>query len=246
VVVAGEVRAGAEPEVFHRSVLDPVRYAGSVLQLQLEANGVETAVPLERGAAPDDAAMLLRFEGKPLAEIVRLFLKYSNNAIAESLVKAMGARSNPAPASWPAGIAAIRAELAGLGLPVEVLVFVDGSGLSYANRVPPRLLVEALRIAARSFRFGPEFMAGLPIAAADGTLEERAGAAADEVRAKTGSLTRVTGLSGFADRGDGRVAVFAVLANGYRGGAEAAMNGIDAFVAELVASDSARLAQEGP
>ena len=244
VVVSGEMQAGSEPKVHHRSVIDPVAYAGAVLRMQLEANGIAVQGGTRRGLVPAAALSLLRFEGKPLSEIVRLFVKYSNNVIAESLVKAMGARADPAPGSWRAGIAAMRRELEGLGLAVDPLSFVDGSGLSYANRVPPRSLVEALLLGERSFRFGPEFVAALPIAAADGTLKERAEGAAHSVRAKTGLLTRVTGLSGYAWLPEGRVAVFSILANGYRGGAEAALDGVDGFVAELVAVETPRLAQE--
>jgi D-alanyl-D-alanine carboxypeptidase/D-alanyl-D-alanine-endopeptidase (penicillin-binding protein 4) len=134
----------------------------------------------------------------------------------------------------------VRRELAALGVPVDRATLVDGSGLSYENRVPPRVFVEALRLADRSFRFGPEFVAALPIGAADGTLEKRAEAAGDAVRAKTGLLTRVTGLSGYARLADGRVAAFSILANGYRGSAEAAMNGIDRFVAALVGTNETR------
>jgi D-alanyl-D-alanine carboxypeptidase/D-alanyl-D-alanine-endopeptidase (penicillin-binding protein 4) len=177
---------------------------------------------------------LHRFHGKALAEIVRLFVKYSNNAIAEGLVKAMGAAAGGPPASWHSGLAVMRQELEGLGIPVETLVLADGSGLSYENRVPPRGFVEALLLASRSFRFGPELIGALPIAAADGTLAKRAEGAAFGVRAKTGLLTRVTGLSGYAERPDGRVVVFSVLTNGWRGSAEAAMNGVDAFITELV------------
>jgi D-alanyl-D-alanine carboxypeptidase/D-alanyl-D-alanine-endopeptidase (penicillin-binding protein 4) len=152
----------------------------------------------------------------------------------------MGARADSGPGSWPGGIAAMRRELENLGLAMDHLSFFDGSGLSYANRVPPRSLVEALLLGERSFRFGPEFVAALPIAAADGTLEERAEGAAHGVRAKTGLLTRVTGLSGYARLPEGRVAVFSVLANGYRGGAQAALDGVDGFVTELVAEHSTR------
>jgi D-alanyl-D-alanine carboxypeptidase/D-alanyl-D-alanine-endopeptidase (penicillin-binding protein 4) len=241
VIVSGQMRAGSEPKVHYRSVLDPVAYAGAVLRMQLEANGIAVQGGSRRGLVPAAAVSLLAFEGKPLAEIVRRFVKYSNNVIAESLVKAMGARVDPAPGSWRAGIVAMRRELEGLGLAVDRLSFVDGSGLSYANRVPPRSLVEALLLGERSFRFGPEFVAALPIAAADGTLEERAEGAAHGVRAKTGLLTRVTGLSGYARLPEGRVAVFSILANGYRGGAEAALDGVDGFAAELVAAETQEL-----
>jgi D-alanyl-D-alanine carboxypeptidase/D-alanyl-D-alanine-endopeptidase (penicillin-binding protein 4) len=237
VVVRGALAAGSAPVVLARSVLDPVAYAGAVLRMQLEALGIRVEGAALRGSVPAQAALLLRFEGRPLAEIAQLCLKYSNNAIAEGLVKALAeraARAPGVPASWPAGVAALRGELLGLGLSLEGMTLVDGSGLSYENRVAPRAFVDALRAAARSFRFGPEFVAALPIAAADGTLEERAAGAAHAARAKTGLLTRVTGLSGYAERPDGGVAVFSVLANGWRGDAEAAMAGMDAFLAALV------------
>lgn len=235
VMVDGVLRAGSDAVVHHRSVLDPVGYTGAVLRMQLEALGIRVDGATRAARAPQAAVPLLAFEGKALAEIVRLFVKYSNNAIAEGLVKAMGARVGPEPAGWAQGLGAMRRELQGLGIAVDSMHLVDGSGLSYENRVAPRSFVEALRRAAHSFRFGPEFVAALPIAAADGTLEKRAEGAALEVRAKTGLLTRVTSLSGYAERPDGHVVVFSVLTNGWRGSAEAAMAGVDAFVAELVA-----------
>jgi D-alanyl-D-alanine carboxypeptidase/D-alanyl-D-alanine-endopeptidase (penicillin-binding protein 4) len=237
VVVSGGVRVGSAPKAYPRSVLDPVRYAGAVLKMQLEANGVVVDGGIVRGAAPSGSAELLAFEGKSLGEIVRLFVKYSNNTIAESLVKDIGLAEAPdaGPATWSRGLAAMRSELEGLGLEMDRITMVDGSGLSYGNKVPPRVLVHALVVGERSFRFGPEFVAALPIAAADGTLEKRAEGAAYGVRAKTGLLTRVTGLSGFGSRPDGRVAVFSILVNGFRGSAEAAMDGVDGFVSELVA-----------
>ena len=237
VVVRGGVRLGDKPKIYYRSVLDPVRYAGAVLKMQLEANGIEVGGEIVRGAAPAGAVELLRFEGRSLSEIVRLFIKYSNNNIAESLVKALGIAGGgvDGPASWSRGLVAVREELSGLGLQMDRVTMVDGSGLSYGNKVPPRSLVAALLVGQRSFRFGPEFVAALPIGAADGTLEKRAKGAAHGVRAKTGLLTRVTGLSGFGELPDGRVAVFSVLVNGFRGSAEEAMDGVDGFVAELVA-----------
>jgi D-alanyl-D-alanine carboxypeptidase/D-alanyl-D-alanine-endopeptidase (penicillin-binding protein 4) len=134
----------------------------------------------------------------------------------------------------------VRGELATLGLPLAGAALVDGSGLSYENRVSPRLFVEALRVADRSFRFGPEFVSALPIGAADGTLEKRAKGAGAALRAKTGLLTQVTGLSGYAQLSDGRIAVFSILVNGFRGAAETAMNGVDQFVAELVGAKDTR------
>jgi D-alanyl-D-alanine carboxypeptidase/D-alanyl-D-alanine-endopeptidase (penicillin-binding protein 4) len=238
IVVAGSIPAGSEPLEFWRSVARPARYAGAVLRMQLEANGIAVEGGIRLAKVPETAASFHQFEGISLGEVSRLFLKNSNNFIAESLVKSMGVRSAGAATrgSWERGISAQLAELEALGLDTTRLRLVDGSGLSYENRVPVRLLVEALRIADVSFEIGPEFGAALPIAASDGTLERRAGAALGRVRAKTGLLTRVTGLTGFAKCAGGREVVFSVLANGYRGSDKEAMRALDGFAAALVNS----------
>jgi D-alanyl-D-alanine carboxypeptidase/D-alanyl-D-alanine-endopeptidase (penicillin-binding protein 4) len=233
VTVTGVVRAGREAKAYHRSVLDPVRYAGSVMRAMLEANGISVGGHDRQGAVSDSMVLLLEYEGKSLADVVQLFLKYSNNSMGETLVKGLGARQGGV-GTWAKGVAALRAELERLGVDVAGLSLVDGSGLSYQNRVTPRTLVSALRIAKSSFDFGPEFIAGLPIAAADGTLEKRAKAAADRVRAKTGLLTGGTSLSGYAVSEAGEPLVFSILVNGFTGSAEAAMAAVDRFAAELV------------
>jgi D-alanyl-D-alanine carboxypeptidase/D-alanyl-D-alanine-endopeptidase (penicillin-binding protein 4) len=242
IVVAGSIPAGSEFLELWRSVANPARYAGAVLRMQLEANGiaVEGGVRVEK--TPDTASSLYRFEGQSLAEITRLFLKNSNNFIAESLVKSMGASSavGPVQGSWEKGIAAQARALESLGLDTGGLRLVDGSGLSYENRTSARLLVSALRLADASFAIGPELAAALPIAAADGTLKRRASAAVGRARAKTGLLTGVTGLSGFAKDQGGRELVFSVLANGYRGGDKEAMKALDGFVAALVSASPGR------
>lgn len=240
VVVAGTLPAGSKPRTAYRSVVDPLGYAGAVIRMQLEANGIRVEGPIRRGVVPPEMQLLYAFEGRAVAEIVRLFVKHSNNVIAESLLKALAAHAGARPAGWEQGLAAARHELDALGLPLGGATLVDGSGLSYDNRVSPRLFVAALRVAEHSFRFGPEFVSALPIGASDGTLEKRAKAAGSAVRAKTGLLTRVTGLSGYALLADGRVAAFSILANGFRGSADAAMGGVDQFVAELVGANATR------
>jgi len=271
VIVRGTAPAGGEERTYYRSVLDPARYAGAVLRMQLRAVGVEVEGPTRRvgaGAGPDGAAAaapsaageaagdpdalaaspgyeLLRFEGRPLAEIVRLFVKYSNNAVAETLVKGLGRREGQ-PGTWARGAPALRAVLDEAGVDTEGLTLVDGSGLAYENRASPRALVEALRAGRRAFGYGPEFVSALPIAAADGTLEDRADGAQGRVRAKTGLLNAVTGLSGFAALPDGELAVFSVLVNGYRSGDRAAMDAVDAFVRELVRDPAATAGGQEP
>jgi D-alanyl-D-alanine carboxypeptidase/D-alanyl-D-alanine-endopeptidase (penicillin-binding protein 4) len=232
--LTGAMPLGADAQVFRRAVGDPALYAGAVLEMQLEAVGIAVDGGVRRGRPPAGARELLAFEGQPLGQLVELFVKWSNNTIAETLLKDMGRAASGGPGTWENGRAAVRASLARLGVDTAGLVLVDGSGLSRDDRVTPRTLVEALRVARASFRFGPELVAALPIAAGDGTLERRAAGAASAVRAKTGLLDGVTGLSGYADGGEHGELVFSILANGLRRGDEAAMAGMDAFAAALV------------
>ncbi|MGH0028584.1 MAG: D-alanyl-D-alanine carboxypeptidase/D-alanyl-D-alanine endopeptidase [Myxococcota bacterium] len=235
VIVRGAMPAGREAKTLHRSVLDPARYAGGVLRMQLAALGIEVRGGTRVGYTPADAHELVAFEGKPLSQVVRLFMKYSNNQMGEALLKTLGARETGGAGTWPSGAAVVQARLEALGLPTAGLVLRDGSGLSYENRVTPRLLVAALRHGAGDFAIAPEFEAALPLAGADGTLEDRAEEAVGSVRAKTGLLTRVTGLSGYARAADGRRLTFSILVNGFRGSAQGAMNALDRFAEALAA-----------
>jgi D-alanyl-D-alanine carboxypeptidase/D-alanyl-D-alanine-endopeptidase (penicillin-binding protein 4) len=132
----------------------------------------------------------------------------------------------------------MRRRLIGLGLDPESFELVDGSGLSYEDRASPRAFVTALQVARASFRFGPELLSALPIAARDGTLRKRTRDSVDRVRGKTGLLNQVTGLSGFAQlsaqEGSQEIAIFSILVNGYRGTDEQAMAEVDRFAAELL------------
>jgi D-alanyl-D-alanine carboxypeptidase/D-alanyl-D-alanine-endopeptidase (penicillin-binding protein 4) len=94
----------------------------------------------------------------------------------------------------------------------------DGSGLSRENLLPAQTLVDVLRLAASPDQ--PDLRAvltGLPVAGFTGSLEFRAGEgpaqARGRVRAKTGTLSGVSGLAGVATELGGSDLVFAVLAD---------------------------------
>jgi D-alanyl-D-alanine carboxypeptidase/D-alanyl-D-alanine-endopeptidase (penicillin-binding protein 4) len=232
--------AGGEPEVVPRSVADPTRYAGGVLRMQLEANGITVGGGTRVERVPLDAREILAHDGMPLADILRLLMKYSNNNMTEMLLKDLGARDG-ASGSWESGLAASRAALSGLGVDLEGCTLVDGSGLAASNRVTPTALVSALRAARASFAFGPELLSSLPIAHRDGTLKRRAAGATDAVRAKTGLLSGATALSGIAHLRDGTEAVFSIIVNDYKSGDADVMAAIDAFVTTLVNADPREL-----
>ncbi len=234
ITVTGSVRAGDSPLAIPRSTQNATAYAAAVLRLQLAALGIavdgsDRFVPLPAGYTA-----LLTFRGKPLAELVGLMMKWSNNNIAEMLLKDLGAQATGGPGSWATGVAATRRALDALGIGQSGLVMVDGSGLAATNRVTARILVDVLRAARQSFAFGPEFEAALPIAGRDGTLRERAADAADRARAKTGLLAGAAALSGYARTRSGDDVIFSIINNGADAGDTAAMAANDAFLEALV------------
>ena len=171
-----------------------------------------------------------------MSEAVALTLKYSNNAMAETLVKVAGLNANGEQGSWERGLPILRAQLLESGVIDEDAVLADGSGLSTDNQVSARMLVKALARSLSSFRMGPEMLAALPLAASDGTLADRLGSARDRVRAKTGLLadSRVIALSGLIESESGEKRIFSILVNGYNGPTPEAVEAVDAWVSLLL------------
>ncbi|TDC89642.1 D-alanyl-D-alanine carboxypeptidase/D-alanyl-D-alanine-endopeptidase [Saccharopolyspora aridisoli] len=219
VVVTGTVPAGAEPVEEWVAVPDATAYATDVFARALAAHGI-TVTGTGRAAAPRGARELAARESMPLRELLVPLLKLSNNGHAEVLVKAMG-REQAGEGSWAAGTGVLAEKLRGLGVDADSLRLVDGSGLSRMDGVTPDQLALLLDNASQR-PWAQTFYDALPVAGAPdrlvgGTLRNRmAGtAAADNVHAKTGSLTGVTSLSGYVTAADGRRLVFSVVFNDY-------------------------------
>lgn len=233
--VTGSVSADREPVTYWRAVALPERYAAALLRAQLEAHGIIVGSRVRFAPVPADARELLRFAGEPLALQVRLLDKYSNNFVAEQLTKLLGAEVYGAPGSWEKGVRALGDHVRRIGAFDAGTVIADGSGLSPRNRIAPATLAAVIGDSARSFAYGPEFLASLPIAGRDGTLETRMEDFGPTVRAKTGHLQRVSSLSGVVPGGDGGLRVFSLLVNGARGSSLDVDAAIDDFVERIAA-----------
>ena len=100
-----------------------------------------------------------------------------------------------------------------LGLPSGALVFENGSGFSQRGRVTTSALVDLIAVAHRVQ--GQEgLLSALPVAGADGTLRARLRRSGKRVRAKTGTMDGISGLSGVITSEDGVPQVaFSILSN---------------------------------
>jgi D-alanyl-D-alanine carboxypeptidase/D-alanyl-D-alanine-endopeptidase (penicillin-binding protein 4) len=214
VVLRGTVRAGKE-ERESIAVDDPALFAATALYYALMERGIVVhGRPVSRHRWAGDPAAIVppvtiaQRTSAPLIEILRVTDKISSNLWAELVLREVG-RVRAGEGSREAGLSDLAAFLKEAGIGSEGYTLTDGSGLSRLNLVTPAAVVQLL-----AYMNGP-FRSLLPIGGVDGTLATRFGEvrAAHELQAKTGSLTHVNALSGYArSRRYGDVA-FAIFVN---------------------------------
>jgi len=212
VVDGGRTRPGSLSRV-----QDPAKQAASVFAGFLRGQGLDV-VSIAPGRLDPAATEVGRVESPPVADIVERMLTESENNYAEALAHLVGGALLGKP-TFAGGAEATTQALAKLGIDTTGLALVDGSGLSRRNLVPVRVLADVLTGVARATTAALTPIApGLAVAGLTGTLANRFGTAATRagrgfVHAKTGTLTGVVSLAGIVQDADGRVLVFAMIAN---------------------------------
>jgi serine-type D-Ala-D-Ala carboxypeptidase/endopeptidase (penicillin-binding protein 4) len=196
-------------------VQDPAKFAAQQFAELLRAEGIKVR-SVKAGIAAADARRIAAVASPPMNDLVERMLTDSLNDLAESLGHLIGGAQLGAP-NFAGGAQATAAVMTRLGLPMTGVVIADGSGLSARNRVPAETFNALLMTARRTPKLQP-ILNGLPIAAQTGTLADRfvkrpTKRAAGYVRAKTGTLTGVTSLSGTVLDRDGHVMMFTIIAN---------------------------------
>ena len=189
---------------------DPPIHAASIFASLLEARGVTIGGGVAAGAAPPGAPEIATLPSAPVQALVAETLRESDNMAAELLNKEMGLAAGGG-GTTVAGVAAARATLQALGLPLDGTVQVDGSGLSDLDRETCGLVQALLQ---RDGTAGP-LSSGLPVAGLSGTLEKRfvGSAVVGRLRAKTGSLIHVTALAGVLPTARGATLTFSYVLN---------------------------------
>jgi D-alanyl-D-alanine carboxypeptidase/D-alanyl-D-alanine-endopeptidase (penicillin-binding protein 4) len=113
----------------------------------------------------------------------------------------------------------------------------DGSGLSRSNGICPRTLGEILRYVYLSPN-RDDFFNSLSVAGVNGTLQFtfKGTKLENNLRAKTGSMTRVKSLAGIFTNQSGRKIIFALIANNFEGTQTTVRGLIESFLMEIYES----------
>ena len=219
----GRVPPDREIEPIALAVDDPAKFAARALKDALIARGVMCdGVAIARHQMPGaplleplTGVLIAERESLPLVEAVRLVDKISQNLHAEIMLRDVALRLN-GKGTREGGLDALADFLQGAGIGPDDYHFSDGSGLSRYNIVTPHAITSLLRYMANS-PLREDWMGLLPIGGVDGSLRLRFRALRlhGEIHAKTGSLTHVSALSGYAVRDDGTILSFSILVNNY-------------------------------
>jgi D-alanyl-D-alanine carboxypeptidase len=189
-------------------IFDPERTAAALLTKKLIALGITVRRPAGAGTAPRGLSKIAQITSRPLWKLLRYMDHKSSNFFAEVLGKRLGIERYGQTGTIAKAARAIAAWAAAHGVTTTSF---DASGLSYEDRVSARGIAHLLQ-AATSSSWGTTLRQILP-RGNQGTLEHRLGSV--RVRAKTGTLDRISALSGWVWlQAQGRWAEFSILDSG--------------------------------
>jgi D-alanyl-D-alanine carboxypeptidase/D-alanyl-D-alanine-endopeptidase (penicillin-binding protein 4) len=240
------------------TVSNPTRFFVHVLRQVLEQEGITVeGGPVdidELDRLPDytapDVQAVASYTSVPLSNIVQELNRESNNLYAEQVLRTLGV-VHPADSveddveigSAEMGVEAAMRTYVNAQIDTSRIQFADGSGLSRHNLVTPTAVLQLLSHMWNhpSDSVHNAFFASLPVGGQNGTLEYRfrGGARAQgRVRAKTGTLSSVSSLSGVVPATDGTPIAFSILCNHHITESDSVRAAQDAIVNALAGDSS--------
>jgi len=184
----------------------PEQYFLDVLEQELHQLGVRTNpnAPNANVAQSAGEHREVFALSRTVEQLLGRMMKRSDNLYAEALFSRMG------------GASRVEALAKRLGHDRETVRAADGSGLSLYNYASPAAVVAFLRHAARQPSQLRALYFAMPVAGTDGTLSKRMtqGSTYRNIHAKTGTVTGVSSLSGYATAANGHLLAFSIISNG--------------------------------
>jgi D-alanyl-D-alanine carboxypeptidase/D-alanyl-D-alanine-endopeptidase (penicillin-binding protein 4) len=222
------------------AVDDPALFAAEALYDALARRGVTItgkAVARHRAVNDDyDPGPAIEFASRvspPLVELLQVTDKTSQNLHAELMLREVG-RARRFMGTREAGLEEMAALFKEAGASAGDARLEDGSGLARNVMVAPRLMVRILAYLYAS-KCREAFISLFPIGGEDGTLKNRMkeNPAADEIHAKTGTLSRAIALSGYVDSKTRGWLAFSIIVNSFNAPPSDVRKWIDKIALEL-------------
>lgn len=218
--VRGKISVREKGRGYYRRIDNPPLFAGEALKAQLIKLGIKVRGKVRIAQTEtDDLERIARLTSPRLSELIDTINKRSNNFMAEQVALATGAAVLGAPGTWEKAELAIGHFLADeVGLNSTGFQVKNASGLHDVNRFSPQDFVSLLSYMSKRPRLTTEFIGSLSVAGAVGTLagRMRETEARGMLRAKTGTLSVASSLSGYVHAHSGELLAFSFIVNSYK------------------------------
>lgn len=198
------------------AIRNPLRYVQDLVKMKLNDMNITLDGKVVLGNRPASSLLLSTHASKPITQLMADTLKPSDNVYADSLYLHAAAKLNGAPVDWQQAQPVVKNFLQQqTGISLQNAALIDGSGLSRQDLLTPQQTVELLQFLHDRFPLAYEYIAALPVAGRDGTLQRRFRKLNQQglLRAKTGTMTGVMSLSGYLYTANGHTLAFAIFIN---------------------------------
>jgi D-alanyl-D-alanine carboxypeptidase/D-alanyl-D-alanine-endopeptidase (penicillin-binding protein 4) len=197
-------------------IINPLRYMQAIVRGELANLNIAVDGQIQLGNTTKNTLLIASHSSKPIAQLLADTLKPSDNLYADSLFLHAATKINGSPLNWAQAQQVVKNFLQQqTGVNLQTAVLTDGSGLSRQDLLSPQQTVGLLQFLHQKFPLSYEYIAALPIAGQDGTLQRRLRLPSQKglVRAKTGTMSGIVGLSGYLYTANSHTLAFAIFVN---------------------------------
>ncbi len=221
--ISGFVPENRDEFILKASIPDPPMVLAEMVLDALQARGITVTGGAGTTRTVYDLSVgvlqpLSEITSPPLSEIIHILTHESVNLYAEHMIKQLGYETS-GKGTVSFGVRAIRAFLDSAGIRHRGIFIEDGSGLASRNGVTSKFMTDLIRYMLLEGSNAEIFRNSLPPAGEAGTMKSyfRDPLFMNNLRAKTGTLSRVRGYAGVFTAASGKELTFCILVNNYMG-----------------------------
>jgi serine-type D-Ala-D-Ala carboxypeptidase/endopeptidase (penicillin-binding protein 4) len=221
--ISGFVPENREEFVLKASIPDPPMVLANMVLDELLSRGITVTGGAGTTRTVHDVAAgelqpVLEIVSPPLSGIIHILNHESVNLYAEHMLKQLGYETS-GKGTVSSGVQAVRTFLDSAGIRHTGIFIEDGSGLASRNGLTSKFMTDLIRHMLLYGNNAEAFRSSLPPAGEAGTMKSyfRDPVFMGNLRAKTGTLSRVRGYAGVFTAASGTDYTFCILVNNYQG-----------------------------
>jgi D-alanyl-D-alanine carboxypeptidase/D-alanyl-D-alanine-endopeptidase (penicillin-binding protein 4) len=221
--IAGTIPPDENDFILKASITDPPLLMAKLFDSMLDSAGIEisgepSTTRLNHIFTSAEMVTIDEIHSPTLNEIIEILNHESVNLYAEHLIKELG-KTFSNEGTTANGIQIVKKFLDESGVGSGSFFIEDGSGMSPMNAISSSGLTDLLYYMKNRGRYFDEFLASLPAAGIEGTLKSyfRSDVFRSNLKAKSGSMTRVRSYAGYFKAKSGKEMIFSIIINNFSG-----------------------------